>query len=65
MGDHYTCEYGQVLNIFGAGIPNEYKATLRRNGKVIATRTFWWRRRAENQCLRWKQLYDAVMVACA
>lgn len=59
---NYTCSYEQLFNVFGApGIPNEYRATLKRDDKVIQRRTFWWRRKAENQCLRWIRLYGAKM----
>lgn len=56
----YTCSYRQLFNEFGApGIPNEYVAVLRRDGKVLARRKFWFRHRAENQLVRWRGLYGA------
>lgn len=62
--DGYTCSYRQLFNVFGApGIPNTYRATLRFNGKKVETRDFHWRFRAERQCLRWRDLYEAVIHA--
>ena len=59
----YSCSYRQLFNVFGApGIPNEYQAELRRGGKVVERRKFWFRRRAEKQCLRWNDLYSAEIV---
>lgn len=60
MTRRYTCTYQQIFNVFGApGIPNEYQATLYRGAEVVEERTFWWRKKAENQCIRWRNLYDA------
>ncbi|SHY51752.1 Uncharacterised protein [Mycobacteroides abscessus subsp. abscessus] len=62
----YTCSYDQLFNVFGApGIPNTYEAVLRKRGKIVDRRTFWWRRRAEAQCLQWKRLYGASIEARA
>lgn len=62
MSGEFTCSYRQLFNQFGApGIPNTYLATLRRNNTIIQERQFHWRRKAENQCLRWVQLYGAEM----
>lgn len=62
MSDVYTCNYRQLFNEFGApGIPNTYEATLFKNGKRVKSRTYHWRRNAESQCLRWKQLHDATV----
>ena len=59
---NYTCSYRQLFNVFGApGIPNEYLAELFCNGKRVESRKFWWRRKAENQCLRWVRMYGAVV----
>lgn len=59
----YTCGFEQLFNVFGApGIPNEYQATLWRDGRAVQSRKFWWRRKAENQCLRWVRLYGAEML---
>ncbi len=56
----YTCSYRQLFNVFGApGIPNEYEAVLFLNGEVLERRKFWFRRRAEQQLIRWKALYQA------
>lgn len=58
----YTCSYRQLFNTFGApGIPNTYRATLRLDGRKVTERDYHWRRRAENQCLRWVQMYNARM----
>lgn len=57
----YTFEYEQLFNVFGApGIPNTYRATLYRNGKVYEERDFHFRVRAESQCMKWVALYQAV-----
>lgn len=62
MTARYTCSYQQLFNCFGApGIPNTYEAVLRKNGKQVKVRTFRWRRTAESQCLRWKELYGATI----
>lgn len=59
----YHCSFRQLFTAFGApGIPNTYRATLYRNGEPVEYRDFWWRRRAEDQCLRWQQLYGARVV---
>lgn len=58
---HYEYEWGQLFNVFGApGIPNTYRATLYRNGKVVEEHDFWWRSRAEKRCLLWQRLYNAT-----
>lgn len=55
----FTCR--QLFNVCGApGIPNTYRATLYRNGKPFRSQDFWWRRRAEDQCVRWREMYGAV-----
>jgi len=57
------CSYEQLFNCFGAaGIPNTYEATLWKSGKRVKSRTFHRRRSAENQCLRWIELHQAVFV---
>lgn len=67
MNSEYSCSYRQVFNCFGApGIPNEYVATLywrEKNGEWgrVIHRRFWWRRRAEKQCLQWMSMYGARM----
>ena len=33
------------------------------NGKRVKTRTYHWRRKAESQCLRWRQLHSATVEA--
>jgi len=59
MGN-YEFDYRQLFNQFGApGIPNEYEATLYRDGRVVHRRRFWWRVKAERQCERWVSLYGA------
>lgn len=59
----YTCSYRQLFNMFGApGIPNEYQAVLRKGTTVVERRKFWFRRRAEKQCVRWAHLYGAAVV---
>lgn len=56
----YTFKYKQLFNVFGApGIPNTYEARLYRDGKLIESRTFHFRRRAERQCRTWRDLYGA------
>lgn len=60
-GSEYTFDYGQLFNVFGApGIPNTYEACLYRNGKLVLREIFHWRRKAEAQCMKWRQLYDAM-----
>ncbi|OZE35663.1 hypothetical protein CH259_16700 [Rhodococcus sp. 05-2254-4] len=57
----YTFSYSQLFNVFGApGIPNTYEARLYRDGRCIKSRTFWWRSKAESQCMKWRALYGAV-----
>lgn len=57
----YTFKWGQLFNVFGApGIPNTYLATLYRNGKVYEERYFYFRGRAEKQCMKWIVMYGAV-----
>ena len=54
----FTCE--QLFNVFGApGIPNEYRVTLYKDGREVERHTFWFRRKAERQCLQWRRMYDA------
>ena len=61
MPEHYEFTCGQLFNVFGApGIPNTYRATLYRNGVQVQRETFWWRYRAEKQCMRWRDMYGAV-----
>lgn len=58
----FTCE--QLFNVFGApGIPNTYRATLYRDGRRVDFRDFWWRHRAENQCVRWQAMYGASPIS--
>ena len=59
MSDYtFTCK--QLFNVFGApGIPNTYRAALYRDGKRVKYRDFWFRRKAENQCMRWAAMYGA------
>lgn len=57
---NYTFSYSQLFNVFGAPrIPNTYEACLYRDGRLIKRATFWWRHKAEAQCMKWRALYDA------
>ncbi|MBM4469877.1 hypothetical protein GS982_19975 [Rhodococcus hoagii] len=60
-GSVYEFRCRQVFNVFGApGIPNTYEACLYRDGRRIKRVTSWRRRKVEQQCIVWRDLYDAV-----
>lgn len=52
----FTCE--PILNAFGA--ETDTRATLYRDGVKVKSKRFFFKRRAVNQCLEWKELYGAV-----
>lgn len=56
----YEFRCRQLFNVFGApGIPNTYRASLYRDGKLVQSRDFWFWSKAERQCQRWVELYGA------
>lgn len=63
MSKHYTCEWYQLFNIFGApGIPNTYRAVLYdEDGDVREVEHFHFKKRAKAQCREWRDDYGAVI----
>lgn len=41
-------------------LPAGHQVNLYKNGQRVKVRTFHWRRNAEAQCAKWRQLYGAT-----